>query len=443
MADPAETQDLLDCRCRCRPLEKSVLDHPVVVVELREVGAPAVREEHQHSGLGPKRLRDLDPRPRSRSGRAADEEPLLPGEPASDEERVAVGDAHPLVDHLWVERLRPVLLADPLDQVRPQRVFLVGGEDRALGIDPHDPHRGLSLLEVAADAGDRPSGPDRDDDRVDLTTVRLLPDLRRSRLVVSLRVRGIRVLVGLEPAWDLFGEPVGDRVVALGRARLDGGRGDHDLGPIRAEHRDLLLAHLVRHDEDAAIATKRGGDREADTGVARRGLDDRAARTQLSLPLRGLDHREPDPVLHRTPGVQVLELREQLTRDTSAQALEPDDRSRADELENGRVLAPAHDARRLLRSRTLYSPRAGSASPSPPRTRCAVATRSGDALRARGARTGREMLPRRSGVGVPGSRSTDASVSGAWSGSAYCEASRRRVAQALLSPLGAMYPAGA
>ena len=190
---------------------------------------------------------------------------------------------------------------------------VVGGEDRALGVDRDDPRARAVLLEVAPDAGDRPAGPDRDDDRVDVTAVRLLPDLGPGRLVVGLGVRRVRVLVGLEPSRDLLGEPVGDGVVALGRGRFDGGRGDHDLGAVRAEHRDLLLAHLVRHHEDAAIAAERRGDREPDAGVPRGRLDDRPARAEPPVLLGGLEHREPDPVLHRAAGVQVLELREQLT----------------------------------------------------------------------------------------------------------------------------------
>ena len=173
-------------------------------------------------------------------------------------------------------------------------------------------------------------------------SVRLLPDLGPGRLVVRLRVRRVRVLVGLEPARDLLGQPVGDAVVALGRVRVDRGRRDHDLGAVRAEHRDLLLAHLVGHDEDAAVAAERGRDREPDAGVARGRLDDRASRAKPAVLLRRLDHREADAVLHGAAGVQVLELREELARDVAGEALEPDDRRVPDELEHGRVLAARH-----------------------------------------------------------------------------------------------------
>ena len=124
------------------------------------------------------------------------------------------------------------------------------GVDRALGIDADDLHLGLPLVEPAADAGDGSAGADGDDDRVE-RAAGLLPDLRRRHVVVRLRVRHVRVLVRLEAAGDLLGEARRDRVVALRRVVVDRRRRDHDLGAVRAQHRDLLLAHLVRHDEDA------------------------------------------------------------------------------------------------------------------------------------------------------------------------------------------------
>ena len=211
------------------------------------------------------------------------------------------------------------------------------GVDRALRVGADDQHLGAVLLEVAPDAGDRAAGADGDHDRVDLTALGLLPDLGRSRLVVRLGIRQVRVLVGLEAAGDLLGEAVRDRVVRLGRVVVDGGRRDHDLGAVGAQRRDLLLAHLVRHHEDAAVALLRGRDREPDAGVARGRLDDRAAGAELALPLGRLDHREPDAVLVRAARVEELELREQCRRHVGAEAVEPHDRRRADEVEESRV----------------------------------------------------------------------------------------------------------
>ena len=213
------------------------------------------------------------------------------------------------------------------------------GVDRALRVGADDQHLGTMLLEVPPDAGDRATGADGDHDRVDLPAVGLLPDLRSGRHVVRLGVRHVRVLVGLEAAGDLLGQPVRDRVVRLGRVVVDGGRGDHDLGAVGTQGRDLLLAHLVRHHEDAAVALLRSGDREPDTGVAGRRLDDRAAGPKLPVPLGGLDHREPDAILVGAAGIEELELREQRRRHVGAEPVEPHDRRRADEVEEGRVAA--------------------------------------------------------------------------------------------------------
>ena len=174
--------------------------------------------------------------------------------------------------------------------------------------------------------------------------VGLLPDLRPGRQVVRLRVRHVRVLVGLEAAGDLLGQPRRHRVVGLGRVVLDGRRRDHDLGAVAAQHRDLLLAHLVRHHEDAPVALLRGRDRQAHAGVARRRLDDRAARPELPVALGRLDHRQPDPVLVRAARVHELELREDPAGNAPRDPVEPDDRRVADQVEDRRILA-AHAAR--------------------------------------------------------------------------------------------------
>ena len=177
-------------------------------------------------------------------------------------------------------------------------MLLVRGEHRALGVDADDARARAVLLEVPADARDRAAGPHGDHERVDVASVRLLEELGPGRLVVRLGVRRVRVLVGLEASWYLLSQTVGNAVVALRRVRVDRGRRDDDLGAVRAQHRDLLLAHLVRHHEDAAVAAERRGHRQPHAGVARGRLDDRAPRPQAPVLLRSLDHREPDTVLH-------------------------------------------------------------------------------------------------------------------------------------------------
>ena len=74
--------------------------------------------------------------------------PFLAREPPGRQERVAVGDAHVLVDDRRVEGVGKRVLADALDEVgmdaAPPR------EDRALGIGADDDDVRLLLLQVAA-----------------------------------------------------------------------------------------------------------------------------------------------------------------------------------------------------------------------------------------------------------------------------------------------------
>ncbi len=316
-----------------------MLEHPVVVEDLREVAAPAVGDRRQDRRLRSEALRHAraSRTPRFRRSRRRGSPPRGPA--AGCQERVAVGDADVLVHDGRVEALGKGVLADPLDEVRVDRA---AGVDRALGVGADDQQVRLALLQIAGDAGDRAARADGDHDRVELAAG-LLPDLGPGRAVVRLRVPGIRVLVGLVRAGDLLGEPVGDEVVALGRVGVDRGRADDDVGAERAQERDLLGRDLVGDDEDHPVALDRGGEREADAGVAGGRLDDRSARLQRSVALGVLDHAERDPVLVRAPGVQVLELREQRRAELAADVLEADDRRRADQVEQRWVLA-GHDA---------------------------------------------------------------------------------------------------
>ena len=284
---------------------------------------------------GPVASRRLEHREDRRPARSAGEDPFLAGEPARRHERVAVGDLHVLVHDRRVEGRRERVLADPLDQVR---MDWAAGVDRPLRVGADDDQVGLLLLQVSGCAGDRAAGADTDHDHVELAAD-LLPDLRPGRPVVRFGVAGVRVLVRLVRAGDLLREPVGDEVVALRRIGLDRGRADDDVGSERAQQGDLLRRDLVGDDEDHLVALDRGGQREADAGVARGRLDDRPAGLQLPGALGLVDHAQRDPVLVRAARVQVLELDQQGRPQLAADLLEADDRRSADQVEQRRVLA--------------------------------------------------------------------------------------------------------
>ena len=234
-----------------------------------------------------------------------------------------------------VERLRPEVLADALDQVGAD-VLGAAGVDRALGVGADDDEVGVALAQVAGGAGDRAAGADAGDQVGDLARG-LLPDLGAGRLVVGLRVGLVEVLVGLERARDLVGQPVGDAVVGLRRLRRHVGRGEHDVGAVGAQQVDLLPRHLVGHHRDHAVALQPGGDRQAGAGVARGRLDDRAAGHQPAVALGGLDQRDRDAVLDRAARVERLELGDQARAQAGADPRQPDERRVADRVED-RVL---------------------------------------------------------------------------------------------------------
>jgi hypothetical protein len=150
-------------------------------------------------------------------------------------------------------------------------------------------------------------------------------------------VGGVEVLVGLEGARDLAHQAVGHPVVGLGRVGRDRRRRHHDLGTVGAQQVDLLARHLVRHHRDHAVALESRGDGQAGAGVARRRLDERAARPQQALALGRLDQRDGDAVLDRTARVQRLDLGHELWPQAGAEALQADERGVADGVED-RVL---------------------------------------------------------------------------------------------------------
>src|SRR3546814_8785906 len=91
------------------------------------------------------------------AARASDEQPLLAGDAAGHGEADGVADRDDLVDHGGVVGRRPEVLADALDEVWPAGA---AGVDGALGVRADGLDRGVALLQVAADAGDRAAGAD-------------------------------------------------------------------------------------------------------------------------------------------------------------------------------------------------------------------------------------------------------------------------------------------
>ena len=245
-------------------------------------------------------------------------------------ERLGVADADPVVDELAVEGLGHEVLADALDL---PGVGGVAGEDAPLGVGADDLDVGVALLEVAGDAGEGAAGADAGDEGGD-AALGLVPDLGAGGAVVDLGVGEVGELVGPPGAGDLAGQAVGDAVVAVRRIGRDVGLGDDDLGAVGLEQADLLGAHLVGQDEDAAVALDGGDHGQADAGVAGGRLNDGAARPQPAAALRLGDHGHADAVLHAAAGVEGLDLDVDARLQPFRETAQPDQRRPADGLEN-------------------------------------------------------------------------------------------------------------
>ena len=98
---------------------------------------------------------------------------------------------------------------------------------------------------------------------------------------------------------------------------------------------DLLAAHLVGQNEDAAIALDGGDHGEAEAGVAGGGFDDGAARPQPAAPLGFGDHGQADAVLDAAGRVQRLDLGVHGRLEPLRDAPQPYQRRLADRLQNG------------------------------------------------------------------------------------------------------------
>jgi hypothetical protein len=156
-------------------------------------------------------------------------------------------------------------------------------------------------------------------------------------------VREVVVLVRLPRIRHLGLQPRRHRVVRPRVFRFDvGGTHDH-FGAERLQRVDFFFRLLVGRREDALVAFDHGGDGQAHSGIARRSLDDGAARLQESCPFGVLDHFHRHAVFDRIAGIEGFELRQHRARNDSLRdAIEPDQRGVADRVED-RVADSLHE----------------------------------------------------------------------------------------------------
>src|SRR5437879_2613756 len=120
-------------------------------------------------------------------------------------------------------------------------------------------------------------------------------------------------------------------------------RREHQLRAICSQQRSPLLAHSIRHRQNELVSLDRTYQREADSGVTRGGLDDSVARLDTAVLLRLLDHCQTDPVFDAAAWIIVLELGPYIGVIARGHAVEPHNRSMADQIERRTCNACRHE----------------------------------------------------------------------------------------------------
>ena len=319
-----------------RSLDEAVVDHPEVVEHLGQV-LRAVVADQSDNALGFLLLAAvLQRRRKQRSDRRARKHAFLFQQLAGGVERLLVGDRICLRNKVKMANRWNEILANALDQPRSRHdgfsLVHQRRKNRADGIRKDDLALGIALLEKLSNATHRAARADARNEGIDLA-FHLRPNLGRGRVVVSLRVRLVGELAGVERVGIILGDFLGDILVVLRMTLGNIAAREHDLGAHRAQMRDLLIAHLVGHNDSQAIALLTRNQRKCETSIARGRLNNAAALLELARLLRRVDHGHRNAVLDRIAWVQRLHLDEELAW-PSVDASDLEHRRVADHLED-------------------------------------------------------------------------------------------------------------
>ena len=298
-----------------RNFKKAILRHPGVVVHLAEIIPAGVGAENHDHVFGLAALSVLKCRGQRSSARAAKQNAVLARDASGSDERLGVADSNPFIHNLCVQRAGNKVFSNPFHFPRSGRS---AAQDRAFDVGADHANVRILFLQVSANTADGPAGAGGGDEGRDLAGG-LLPDLGSGLLVVRLRILQIGELPCPPRAPDLARQPVGDPVVALGRVGRNVGRCDDDLGSIRPQQADLVVAHFVGQYEDAAIAAHRADESEAKSGVAGGRLNHRAARPQSAALLGRTNHAQSNAVLCASSRVERFHLDADRGRSCSAE----------------------------------------------------------------------------------------------------------------------------
>ncbi len=126
---------------------------------------------------------------------------------------------------------------------------------------------------------------------------------------MDLGVGGVLELLGQEVARVGGGDLLR---LADGAAHALGAGGEDQLGAVGAQEHAAFPAHRFRHGEDAFVAARGGDHGQGNAGVAAGGFDDDRVLVEEPLLFGRLDHGQPDAILDRVGGVEVLQLGDDL-----------------------------------------------------------------------------------------------------------------------------------
>ena len=203
-------------------------------------------------------------------------------------------------------------------------------QNRALRLDDIAADIRIALAQILRDAGECTARSRAGDVCVN-ASFHLLPDFRRGRFVVCVRVERIRELLRdvriRDVARQLF--RARDRAFHPGVFRRQ-----LDATAERFHHFPLFRREVFGNAEDDFVSHARTGEREADAGITCGRLDDRAARFEQACFRGALDHPDSDPIFDRAAGIEELELYEDVGIIAAADVAQPKHRRRADEIED-------------------------------------------------------------------------------------------------------------
>mmetsp|Transcript_63347 Transcript_63347/g.168704 ORF Transcript_63347/g.168704 Transcript_63347/m.168704 type:complete len:264 (-) Transcript_63347:325-1116(-) len=234
-------------------------------------------------------------------------------------------------------------------------VLKVAHERRAVRVCERDLDIRRDATQVLRDARQRATGADGARERVQLAA-QLLPELGTRALKVRLSVAHVVPLVGVEDPRAVLAT----RACALCHSRCDvnkvvgiaeGHRGHLDDRGTRLPEQVLLLLRLrVGKYNERIVAKRRGSQREADPGVARRAFDDEPALAAAQDPvlLGATNHPPSRSVLDRPAGSFPLTLAVDAAARSLRWAAQVNQSRSADELAEARLDSGRERAALLL-----------------------------------------------------------------------------------------------